>query len=74
MISVFFTGHIIIHFEVPTFTSFFSPNMDEKNTLKIVLLSTVLLVVYRPLSLPKSDALLLMKSPSSYKTTCKTPV
>lgn len=53
---------------------FFSPNVDEKNTLKIVLLSTVLLVVYRPFSLPKSNALLLMKSPSSYKTTCKTPV
>lgn len=42
--------------------------------LKTLLLSTVFLVVYRPPSLPKSNALFLMKSPLSYKTTCKTPV
>lgn len=42
--------------------------------LKTLLLSTVFLVVYQPPSLPKSNALFLMKSLLSYKTTYKTPV
>lgn len=76
MTSVFFTGHIIIHFEVPTFTSLSPPlpHMVENNTRKILLLPTVLLVVHCPLALLRSRALLVMKSPSSYKTTCKAPV